>query len=138
MSPISSTADHDMSSDLVMVKGHELAEIATAVWRLERKVDANDDIPDHVRRHVRAVADTLAESGLRARSYDGSAFDLGLRMRVVAYQPMVGLEREVVIETVRPAVYLHGALVAMSEVIVGTPAVNESGEDREREEDDKR
>lgn len=74
-----------------------------------------------MRRHLDAVVDALVESGVQTRSYDGTVFDPGLRMRVLAYQPMPDLERDEVVETVRPAVYLRGTPLALGEVIVGTP-----------------
>jgi hypothetical protein len=85
-----------------------------------------------VRRHLDAVVDALVESGVQTRSYDGTVFDPGLRMRVLAYQPMPGLERDEVVETVRPAVYLRGTPLALGEVIVGTPP--EEPEDEPEEE----
>ncbi|MFI5556456.1 hypothetical protein [Streptomyces sp. NPDC051738] len=108
----------------VPLEADALVELATAVWRLRNKVDAieaADGISAGVRRHLDAVVDALVESGVQTRSYEGTAFDPGLRMRVLAYQPMAGLERDEVVETVRPAVYLRGTPLALGEVIVGTP-----------------
>ncbi|RKN06881.1 hypothetical protein [Streptomyces radicis] len=105
----------------VTLDADALAEIATAAWRLRNKVEATEDTPPGVRRHTQALADTLAEAGLETRSYEGTPFDPGLRMRVLAYQPTPGLERDEVIETLRPAVYLNGSALTLGEVIVGTP-----------------
>jgi hypothetical protein len=117
-----------------------LAEIATAVWRLAARVEAYAGAtPAAVRRHAQGVADALAEAGITMRGYDGTAFDPGMRLRVLAYQPTTGLAREEVIETVRPAVYLHGEALARGEVIVGTPPEPEAPEeekDSERPDDD--
>ncbi|MFI7641403.1 hypothetical protein [Nonomuraea sp. NPDC049400] len=109
----------------VALEAEALVEIATAVWRLRNKIESTADTPLGVHRHLQAVVDALAESGVQTRSYEGTAFDPGLRMRVLAYQPMPGLEREEVVETVRPAVYLRGAAIALGEVIVGTPPEDE-------------
>jgi hypothetical protein len=105
----------------VALEAHALVELATAVWRLHNKAEAADGTSAGVRRHLDAVVDALAESGVQTRSYEGTVFDPGLRMRVLAYQPMPGLERDEVVETVRPAVYLRGTPLALGEVIVGTP-----------------
>ncbi|WP_210582271.1 hypothetical protein [Streptomyces sp. GESEQ-4] len=105
----------------VALEADALVELATAVWRLRNKVETADGTSAGVRRHLDAVVDALVESGVQTRSYDGTVFDPGLRMRVLAYQPMPGLERDEVVETVRPAVYLRGTPLALGEVIVGTP-----------------
>ncbi|SDP53179.1 hypothetical protein SAMN04487981_125102 [Streptomyces sp. cf386] len=105
----------------VALEADALVELATAVWRLCNKVEAAEGTSAGVRRHLDAVVDALVESGVQTRSYDGTVFDPGLRMRVLAYQPMAGLERDEVVETVRPAVYLRGTPLALGEVIVGTP-----------------
>ncbi|WP_031483005.1 hypothetical protein [Streptomyces bicolor] len=104
----------------VALEAGAVVELATAVWRLCNKVEAADGTTAGVRRHLEAVVDALVESGVQTRSYEGTVFDPGLRMRVLAYQPMPGLERDEVVETVRPAVYLRGTPLALGEVIVGT------------------
>ncbi|MGP3967833.1 hypothetical protein [Streptomyces sp. 6N223] len=114
-----------------------LAEVATAVWRLAARVEAHADAtPAAVRRHAQGVADALAEAGFTMRGFEGTAFDPGMRLRVLAYQPTPGLAREEVIETVRPAVYLHGEALARGEVIVGIPLDEEKDKDSEKQDDD--
>jgi hypothetical protein len=93
-----------------------LAELATSVWRLRNKASNGP-----LERHVRAVVDALTDVGIETRRYDEVAFAPGLKVRVLAFQPTAGLEREQIIETIRPAVYLHGQPVRLAEVIVGTP-----------------
>jgi hypothetical protein len=100
----------------VEVDERSLAELAAAVWRLHRKAP---DGPLH--RHVLGVADALAVLGVQIHEYDGLAYTAGLQLRVLAFQPMPGLEDERVLETVRPAVTLNGGLIRMGEVIVGIP-----------------
>jgi molecular chaperone GrpE (heat shock protein) len=104
-----------------VLEADALAEIATAVWRLGRKIESTAETPAGVRRHLQTLVDALAEGGVRTRSYEGTAFDPGLRMRVLAYQPMPHLRHDEVVETVRPGVYLHGVPIALGEVIVGIP-----------------
>ncbi len=100
----------------VEVDPRALAELATAVWRLHRKVP---DGPLH--RHVLGVGDALAAMGVETRDYDGLAFVDGLQLRVLAFQPVPGLADERVLETVRPTVALGGKPIRMGEVIVGIP-----------------
>jgi hypothetical protein len=100
----------------VEVDERSLAELATAVWRLHRKAA---DGP--LQRHVLGVGDALAALGVATRDYDGLAYADGLQLRVLAFQPTPGLEGEIVLETVRPTVALHGRPIRMGEVIVGIP-----------------
>ncbi|MFI6009572.1 hypothetical protein ACIBAG_12200 [Streptomyces sp. NPDC051243] len=118
--PAPTTAPPPLTAPVALEAG-AVVELATAVWRLCNKAESADGISAGVRRHLEAVVDALVESGVRTRSYEGTVFDPGLRMRVLAYQPMPGLERDEVVETVRPAVYLRGTPLALGEVIVGTP-----------------
>jgi molecular chaperone GrpE (heat shock protein) len=106
----------------VEVDAGALAEVATAVWRLRNKLRNTEDGAG-MTRYVRGVEDALAGAGVETRQYDGTAFDSGLRIRVLAFEPTEGLAREEIIETVRPAVLLNGDLLRMGEVIVGTPPV---------------
>lgn len=101
-----------------------LAEVATAVWRLRGRVP--DDGP--LARHVRSVVDALEQAGVTTHRYEAIPFDSGLAVRVLAFQPTDGIDREEVIETIRPGVSLHGNTVQLGEVIVGTPKGNEQEE----------
>jgi hypothetical protein len=111
----------------VTMEAGSLAELATAVWRLRNKIESTPGLPAAVHRHLQAVVDALSECGVTTRSYEGTVFDPGLRLRVLAYQPMAGLERDEVVETVRPAVHLHGVPITLGEVIVGVPQEDEPG-----------
>lgn len=104
---------------MVALDVRSVAEVAVAVWRLSRRAGAAGE---GVHRHVRAVTEALADAGVQARSYCGAAFDAGLALRVIAFQPTPGLTREEVMETIRPSVYVRGSLVMLGEVIVGIPA----------------
>ncbi|HIW62411.1 MAG TPA: hypothetical protein H9881_08145 [Candidatus Stackebrandtia excrementipullorum] len=101
----------------VQIEPEALAEVATAVWRLHGKTGTDSAVS----RRVRAVVDALEQAGVVAHRYDGMAFDSGLSVRVLAFQPTNGLRREEIIETIRPGVSLHGESIQLGEVIVGTP-----------------
>lgn len=98
------------------VDARSLAALATAVWQLRNKIAEHPH-----RRHVRPLFDAMDAFGLETRQYDSVPFDAGMEVRVLAIQPAEGLDREKVIETVRPAVYLRGILIQPGEVIVGRP-----------------
>lgn len=97
-----------------------LAEVAIAVWRLDNKAGGGP-----LRRYIRAVTDALTAAGVETRRYDGTVFDSGLAVRVLAFQQTPDLDAERILETVRPAVYLDDAPIRLGEVIVGIPPVVE-------------
>lgn len=107
---------HDQAGQsTVDIEARALADLGAAVWRLSGAA------ADGLRHHVDTVLDALAEAGVVLRSHRAEPFDPGMALRVTAFQPVPGLERDEVIETLRPSVYLRGRLIALGEVIVGIP-----------------
>jgi hypothetical protein len=103
-----------------------LAKVATGVWRLrQRFLEPGSDRPrEELRRpyrDVEALWDTLTEAGLEILDHTGKPYEPGESLKVIAFQPAPGLDRERVVETVKPTVYLGGEWLQMGEVIVGTP-----------------
>lgn len=103
-----------------------LAEVATGLWRLrQRMVDPDTGHPlEEMRRafrHLESVWDALAAAGVEIQDHTGMPFRDGLSLDVLAFQPTAGVERERVIETIKPSVYLKGRPIQMGQVIVGTP-----------------
>ncbi len=108
-----------------------MADLATNLWRLGRKLA--DETGETGRagtrtarqrkaaRHLRAAQDALAKAGVKTQDHDGTAFDIGLTLDVLAYQPVPGATRETVHETVRPSVYRDGRCIQMGQVIVAQP-----------------
>ncbi|OLT30782.1 hypothetical protein BJF79_09260 [Actinomadura sp. CNU-125] len=101
--------------------GRSLADVATSLWRLRARIERMDDPPRALVRHLESAWDAFADAGVEIKDHAGEPFDHGLAMSVAAYQPTPGLHRELIIETVRPGVYLGDRSVQMAEVIVGTP-----------------
>lgn len=108
----------------------DLADLATQLWRLGRKLaepPPGDQGPGGAAarrkesRHLRAAQDALGKAGVRAEDHDGTEFDIGLTLDVLAYQPVPGATRETVHETVRPSVYRDGRRIQMGQVIVAQP-----------------
>ncbi|GIG86255.1 hypothetical protein [Plantactinospora endophytica] len=103
-----------------------LATAATNLWRAQRKLGSAGGQPSprdrQASRYLRTCSEALAGAGLVVQEHDGDVFDSGRELEVLVYQENPALTAEVVIETVRPSVYLHGRLVQMGQVIVGTPA----------------
>jgi len=103
-----------------------LAEVATGLWRLrQRMVEPDSGRPlEEMRRafrHLESVWDALAAAGVEIQDHTGTPFHTGLALDVLAFQPTAGVERERVIETIKPSVYFKGRAIQMGQVIVGTP-----------------
>jgi hypothetical protein len=104
-----------------------LAAVATGLWRMRGKIvepETGRPAADMrvLYRHLESTWDALTSIGVEIQAHDNAEADPGLSLSVVAYQPTHGLDRERIIETIRPTVYLDGRLIQQGEVIVGTPA----------------
>jgi hypothetical protein len=102
------------------------AAVATGLWRMRnRMVEPGTDRPlpelRPLYRHLEATWDALTGAGIEIQSHDGDVADPGLSLSVVAYQPTPGLDRDRIVETIRPTVYFGGRIIQQGEVIVGTP-----------------
>jgi len=104
-----------------------LLRAATGIWRALRKLDQDDGTLSaadlrQVRRQVDASRQALADDGLEIQDHDGMPFDPGLSVEALAFEEKPGLPHEVVLETVRPSVYLRGERIQVGQVVVGRPA----------------
>lgn len=109
------------------------ADITNAVWALQQKSHdpATNEIKDEFKplsRHVERLAECLTEIGIEAQSHTNQPFDSGQSLDVIAFQPTAGIAREVVLETIRPSVYLKGRRIQVGQVIVATPQSTQGAE----------
>ncbi len=94
-------------------------------WRLKKKMtDSKSGEPltemNRAYRHLESVLLTLEKEGVEIQDHDGQPFDAGLSIKVLAYQPTPNIEKEYVLETIKPSIYLKGDRILMGEVIVAT------------------
>jgi hypothetical protein len=104
-----------------------LADLATGVWRLRQRITTPDgekhrEEMRRVARDVESMWDTLQQAGVEVLDHTGALYDPGQALTVLAFQPTDGIDRERIVETVKPTVYYQGNWLVMGEVIVGTPA----------------
>jgi hypothetical protein len=102
------------------------ADMANAVWDLQQKsrAPATAEIKDEFRpiaRHVERLSECLTEIGIEVQNHTNETFDSGQSLEVIAFQPTTGIAREIVLETIRPTVYLKGHRIQVGQVIVATP-----------------
>lgn len=109
-----------------------LADIGTNTWKAREKlVDVNGEPKEETKRtyrHIEAVLRRLVDMEVRVVSHDHEIFDYGMPLRVIATQPTSGLERDTIIETLKPTIYWRGEMIQMGEVIVGIPQDSSQGE----------
>lgn len=125
---ISAEALRDLKSQVELADKvlRRTCDIATNAWRARAKmIDPASNEPyeamARVYRHVENILEDIAKMGLRLWDPNGEIYDSGMALKVVAFQPTPGLQRERVLETIRPSVYWEDRLLQMGEVIVGTP-----------------
>ncbi len=105
-----------------------LADVATGLWRLRQKMQqpGTDRPLEEMRRayrHLESVWDVLVEAGVETQDHTDALFDPGMSLKVIAFQPTAGIERERVLETIKPTIYFQKRTIQMGEVIVATPEV---------------
>lgn len=120
--------------DALLLDPAVAADAATALWRARRRLEhcrfeAGTNDARHLERHLRALHDALARADIRAVDHDGERFVPGLLLDVLAFQPRPDLDSDMVIETVRPAVYHRDRQLQLAEVIVGTPEASTADDD---------
>lgn len=113
-----------------------MTQVGTGLWRLRNKmVEAATGRPrEEIRRayrHLESVWDAMVEAGFDIQDHTGAPFDSGLSLKVIAFQPMAGMVREQVIETIKPTIYFNRERIQMGEVIVGCPEVDSEQATRE-------
>jgi len=105
---------------------HFISDIATNLWRLKQKLlypGTNEPLNEVKRayRHFESVWDDLMNVGVEIHDHTGIAYDTGLSLKVVAFQPAEGLKKETVLETIKPTIYFRGKQIQMGAVVVGRP-----------------
>ena len=103
-----------------------VAELATGIWRLKQRcVEPGTDQPKEelrrVYRDVEALHDALIQAGLEIQSHTNSTYDPSQSLSVLAFQPTPGIDRDRILETIKPSIYYKSQRIQMGEVIVGTP-----------------
>lgn len=104
------------------------AALATRLWRVRQKMikpgtDEPLDATGGAFRHLLSVFDLLEQEGIQLKDHTNEPFDSGMMVNVIAYEPCPGLQRDMVIETIKPTVFCAGQPIQIAEVIVGTPKI---------------
>lgn len=116
--------------DLEAMSG-SLTALATQVWRARvRIIDPETGEPREemrrIHRHVEGAFEAFSQLGLTINDWVNQPYDAGLPVKVLTFQPTPDLQRDTVLEAVRPTVIWKDRLLQMGEVIVGTPQNTEA------------
>lgn len=116
------------SSQTTSKKEEELldmaADVGTLVWRIQQRLAATGELPKPLQRLSRDVErtwDALTQGGIEIKDYTGGDYEGGMALRVITSQPVTGLARRQIIETLKPTIYYRDRIIQMGEVIVGVP-----------------
>ncbi len=104
-------------------------DIGTLVWRIQRRLAVIGELPNplqRVSRDLESTRDALTQRGIEIKDHTGRDYDTGMALRVITSQPVTGLTRQQIIETLKPTIYYRDRIVQMGEVIVGVPAETET------------
>jgi hypothetical protein len=104
-----------------------VVQIGNAVWRLRRRVvDPSSGKPREemrkLARHVESLSDALVSFGVDVQDHTNQAFVTGLDLDVIAFEPSGAVQREIVVETVLPSIYLGNTKLQTGKIIVATPS----------------
>jgi hypothetical protein len=105
-----------------------IADLATRLWRVRQAMLRSGSVEqgdgaDRGFRHLDRLLAHLEEAGVKVVDKTGSFYDAGMVMNVVSSEPMDGIGREIIKETIKPAVYRGDRLIQTSQVVVGVPSL---------------
>ncbi len=112
--------------DVLAAMDGSMAGLATQVWRSRNRIidPATGEPREEMRRvhrHIEGAFEIFTEMGLSIKDWLNQPYDAGLPVKVLTFQPTPGIERDTVLEAVRPTVIWKDRLLQMGEVIVGIP-----------------
>lgn len=121
------------SSQTTSKKEEELldlaADVGTLVWRIQQRLAATEELPKPLRklsRDVERTWDALTQGGIEIKDHTGGDYEGGMALRVITSQPVSGLARRQIIETLKPTIYYRDRIIQMGEVIIGIPEETET------------
>jgi hypothetical protein len=109
-----------------------ITDLVTRLWRVRqclRKPGSEEPVEgtDRGYRHLERLFSNLEQSGIRIMDKTGTFYDPGMATTVVSSEPMDGIGREIIKETVRPAIFRGDRLIQTSQVVVGIPSIGGDG-----------
>jgi hypothetical protein len=115
----------------------DAAAVAVEVWRIRSRLKrAAPLLPAKEAKPLESalarLEELVAAAGITIEDPEGRPYVEGERMEVILFEPQDALERPCVVQTVKPAIFLGGALLRAPEVIVGVPKGDPRSEEAKR------
>lgn len=101
-----------------------IVQLATNLWRINNKLqgaDESDKTLRSIRRHTESALDTLAGGQVEIKDHTNEKYIPGMALDVLAFQPDLSVQDEIISETIKPSVYYQDKLVQRGEVVVLMP-----------------
>lgn len=103
-----------------------LQDLATRIWRAQKQLDkalqnTDDAQLERFARRFEEISETLNDYGIEILDHTGQNYDVGLNLTVLQFEPTPGIAREVISETIKPSLRMHGVLVP-GQVVVAAPS----------------
>jgi hypothetical protein len=103
-----------------------LADVGTGLWRLKQRMLKPGttrplDEMNRAYRHLESTWDVLVSAGVEVIDHTNTPFEIGMQVKVLAFEPRPGISRERIVETIKPSVYYRNELIQLGEVLVATP-----------------
>lgn len=123
---IAHRSDKDAAQNVNSESIQFLNELSNSFWRLNKKMLLpGSGEPEQAMRHTYTalafIWNALMQAGITMREYTDSPYNPELSLVVLSCQEVSGINEPRVIETVKPAIFLHQHLIQPGEVIVGVP-----------------
>ena len=115
----------------------ELKDLAVAVWRMEKWLQAADvDKKMAAKSSLRAMNSYLQDNKIEIQDPTGNRFDPGLNVTVLSNEaPSAKDDELIIVETVKPIVYQDGSIILSGTVVLGTKVKSNPPEGEQAKED---
>ncbi len=103
-----------------------LTDLATRLWRIRSGllVPGGDTPFKEVGRSFRyleRLIDTLERHEIRIIDKTGDFYDSGMMIEVIASEPMKGIRKDIIKETLEPMILKGDRIIQVAKVVIGTP-----------------
>ena len=109
---------------------HFVCAVANNTWRLCKKLaDHGNELK--LMRHVDALKNALTNIGVCVKDHDGERYDVGMAVKVIAWEQRPNATKEEIVETIKPSIRWNDKLLQWGEVIACVP-VKEAGTEQRK------
>lgn len=102
-----------------------LADLATNLWRAQKRLLGDGDVPTELKKHLRpveAALECLERLHVKVTDHIGQRYDAGMAVKVISCQPRQGVTEPLVAETLKPTVSFRDNVIQHADVTVDEPS----------------